>query len=863
MIQSLNNLESLGRYKLLSEIGRGGMSVVYLAHDTELGREVAVKCVSTQDKSTAKLATQLRAEAKLLAQLNHPNIVQLYDVVEQNNVLGLVIEFIGGDTLTQRLRQSPTKEIKLKWLAEIAEGLSSAHQKGIAHCDLKTDNILITHNNIAKVADFGIAKVKLDGYLGEDGLTQKASINGSYLSLSPEQATGQAVDTRTDLFSFAILIHQTLCSEHPFGDTRDKATLLQQIISKPPQISTNTLDSLGPRLTGLLKDLLNKDPNDRVYNASEIAELLRSEQVRHTIDNRESDTVEIPTQKALPQNNKALRFNWQGIGGKLALLSAGFIVGIALLKLPIFTTPSAAEVSYIALDKINITASEDFNKALLPLIKSTLQQSVESSLLSFEQTGLVEAKELNSAEGSYARKALISGVDDIVIVSANCLQQKCDIKLQRRSGERMAVSQQNSFPIASTSLIELKNAVSTQLPTLFNRTSLAFRPSSSELNEENYRRYLEIYTESNSGVSSDPKHFSQIQQLINDSPNFIPSYTLLYRLGSYLHSNTGQKKHLLSVLSVLQNTPNRISEDIAIKRAKINALVDLERVPEARSVYLRLKEEISDELLLSEIESRLAYADDDYEKLLQLDRQNAIWRPSVDNLYNLATSEFFFGNHDKAHKAVERVLSLSPGDTYALDLKAGIEMNKGNLSTAITIYQGLLDKNQDSNIYSNLGIALMLDQQYSKAIDSHQNAVEIKPDSSLHHLNLGDAYTLAGKHELAKNEYQTVLSLLQSPKSAQEYSSLAQAQAHLKQYNLAVKTLKVSNKKFPNIAELDYAASIVNTLAGNYISAVVDVNDAIDRGTAPVWFSFKWFKPLCPFDDFKASTGAAVKMLCG
>ena len=111
-------------------------------------------------------------------------------------------------------------------------------------------------------------------------------------------------------------------------------------------------------------------------------------------------------------------------------------------------------------------------------------------------------------------------------------------------------------------------------------------------------------------------------------------------------------------------------------------------------------------------------------------------------------------------------------------------------------------------------------------------------------------------------EYQTVLSLLQSPKSAQEYSSLAQAQAHLKQYNLAVKTLKVSNKKFPNIAELDYAASIVNTLAGNYISAVVDVNDAIDGGTAPVWFSFKWFKPLCSFDDFKTSTGAATRMLC-
>ena len=161
----LSQLESLGRYTLIRELGRGGMSVVYLAKDKELGREVAIKCVDTSDPSAAKLAERLRSEAKLLAQLNHPNIVQLYDVVEQDNILGLVIEFIGGDTLTQRLKQAPTKEVKLKWLAEVADGLASAHKKGIAHCDLKADNVLITQDNIAKVADFGIAKVKLDDYL--------------------------------------------------------------------------------------------------------------------------------------------------------------------------------------------------------------------------------------------------------------------------------------------------------------------------------------------------------------------------------------------------------------------------------------------------------------------------------------------------------------------------------------------------------------------------------------------------------------------------------------------------------------------------------------------------------------------------
>ena len=169
MSDALNHIERLGRYQILRELGRGGMSVVYLARDSELERDVAIKCVDTSEPATARLVERLRAEAKLLAQLNSPHIVQLYDVVEQDAVLGLVIEFVGGHTLTQRLQQAPSRAVLLRWLAEVAEGLASAHQQGIAHCDLKGDNVLITQHNVAKIADFGIARAKLDDYLADEG----------------------------------------------------------------------------------------------------------------------------------------------------------------------------------------------------------------------------------------------------------------------------------------------------------------------------------------------------------------------------------------------------------------------------------------------------------------------------------------------------------------------------------------------------------------------------------------------------------------------------------------------------------------------------------------------------------------------
>ncbi len=868
MSQLINQLESLGRYKLIRELGRGGMSVVYLAQDTELGREVAIKCVDTSEPTAARMANSLRAEAKLLAQLNHPNIVQLYDVVEQENILGLVIEYVGGDTLTQRLKQAPSREVTLKWLAEIAEGLASAHKKGIAHCDLKADNVLVTNDNIAKVADFGIAKVKLDGYLEDDGLTRIDSVSGSYFSLSPEQASGQAVDTRTDLFSLAVLIHQALVSQHPFGDTHNKMALLQRVINDPLELSESANITFGSRLAELVKNLLSKKPEERLYNAAETAELLRSEALNVSTNDLDDSTGAIPTQAARftsqtkPTSQSKLLKKAKGLLGKAVLIASGFAVGVVLLKLLPSADEAVSDVTYIALDNIEVTASDGFNKTLLPLIKSTIQQSTESTLLSFKHTGLVEAKELNAIDGAFSEKAIAAGVDNIMVVSANCLQQKCDIKIQRRSGERMAVSHQTSFPVASDSLIGLKNAISSQLPKLFQNSILSRSQSAIELSEDDYRRYLQIYTSSASGTLANQKHFDDIQKLILDKPNFIPSYTLLYHLGGYLYRNTSNSEYLTTVLGIFERSPNKVKLNRTMQRAKINLLLDMGRVSDAKTIFSSLKSRDNDELFLNEIESSVAYAENDYEKLLVLDRQNASWRPSARNLYNLAASEFFYGDIERSQVNVGKSLELRPNFTYALNLKATLELSTGNVEEAIKAYESVLERDADNEAYSNYGVALTLNKRYKDAIDSLLKAIEINPKAAHHYLNLADAYNLSGKKELAKKNYDKVVAMIVPPESARDYSYLAQAQAQTGMLNLAVRTLKTANQKYPEYAELDYASAIVNTLAENYVSAIVDINDSIQRGTAPVWFTFEWFHPLCAKKEFLHTTGAANTKLC-
>jgi len=855
----LDDIDTLGRYKIIRELGRGGMSIVYLAQDTELDREVAIKCVDTQNVNTARMADRLRCEAKLLAQLNHPNIVQLYDVIEQGDILGLVIEYVGGDTLTNRLKQAPTKEVKLKWLAEVAQGLASAHQKGIAHCDLKADNILITQDNVAKIADFGIARIKLDDYLEDDGLTRMDSVTGSYFSLSPEQASGQAVDTRTDLFSLGVLIYQVSLGKHPYGETNNKAVLVQRIINTPFELTEAITHALGVRLAEVVKSLLSKQPQDRLYSAAEVVELVRSSSLINSHSDTMDHTVEIPIQQQQPkfEAQSLIRSGWVM---RATLISVGFIIGILILKL-IPSAPTSANISYIALDTVEVTATKDFNPTHLILIKSALQQSAESTVLSFSETGLVDARELNSIEGNFSKKATAAGVKDILVVAANCLQQKCDIKIQRRSGERMAVSHQANFPVASDSLVGLTSAIASQIPKLFDQSS-SRQKTTVDLSENEYRDYLEIYTASNSGVSIDQKHFEEAIDFINAKPNFLPSYALLHGLGSFLFRNTNDKSYLNTVADIFNTAPRNIKFENIYKRTKIMLLLDLEKLGEAKMAYEELKEDVTDKLFLSEIESSIAYSESDYEKLLTLDRQNAIWKPSIANLYNLATSEFLVGNHAQAKQALASLFQINPSDTYALDLKASIEMSLGNLPDAIETYEALLTQHQSSAIFSNYGIALALNKDYGNAITQHKKAIKINPNTPQFYLNLADAQSLSGKTEPANINYQQVITLLQAPKSASEFSWLAQAYVQLGQHSKAVKTLKTANKQFPNVAELDYAASIINTLSGNHIAAAVDIIDAIEGGTAPIWFSFNWFKPLCDNKDFIDITGAATKPLC-
>src|SRR6202162_3427618 len=216
----------LGPYEILSAIGAGGMGEVYKARDTRLDRIVAIKVLPTHLADRAELRERFEREAKTIASLNHPHICVLHDIGQQDGTDYLVMEYLEGETLAQRLQKGalPLEQV-LQFAIEIADALDKAHRKGITHRDLKPGNIMLT-NTGTKLLDFGLAKLKQEVApanvplselpTAKDPLTAQGSIVGTMQYMAPEQLEGKEVDARTDIFAFGSVVYEMATDKRAF-----------------------------------------------------------------------------------------------------------------------------------------------------------------------------------------------------------------------------------------------------------------------------------------------------------------------------------------------------------------------------------------------------------------------------------------------------------------------------------------------------------------------------------------------------------------------------------------------------------------------------------------------------------------------
>jgi tetratricopeptide (TPR) repeat protein len=851
---------SIGRFILREKLGVGGMGEVYRADDTKLNRPVAIKRMSSAMRTDPEYRRNFIKEAERASQLNDPHIAAIYDILEEHDEMFLVMELVEG----LNLRQLLTRETKLKDFLGVAiqaaEGLSSAHTRGIVHCDIKPENIMFSSSGVVKILDFGVAR-RLTSTVGTmtPFTTATVRLSGTPGYMAPEVMLDEVPDQRSDIFSLGVVFYEALSGVHPFRKRTVFETADSVLHSEPP-----SLDSMGvqPQLSSIIAKMMAKESTQRYQSAEEVVRDLqnftgtaRTETLLRSAAREDVRRQKAPGFSLLMRRKKALI-------AALALLFAVVIgVGLAVRQ---FTRISRAlgiskapQIAVLSFQSIGGNAPDQaFADGLSDVITSELTQLTDRYALQ-----VVPATELRSARvNSVATAKQQFGVDTVVEGSiqpvANMVRATYSI-VDARTGRlvksgSISVFKGDPFGLQDQLADDIVQALGVNLRDS-KRGRLAARGTTASAAYDGYLQglgYLENY-ENNENIELAIASF-------NRALKYDSSYALAYAgLGAaYWHQ-----------YDELKTTSSLTDAMLACQRS---LAIDSD-LPEGHrclgKVYTSTGQtaEAAHELELAVAKRP---TDDDsvralgraYEQMKQYDKAEETYRQAINLRPHYWAGYAWFGSYyfrrgqfEKALEMFQHIIAVVPDNYRGYSNTGGVYIIQGNFAAAIEQFEHSVRIQPTYEGYSNLGTAYFFQRRFSEAVGANLQAVKLRGDDYVAWGNLGDSQYFAPKQrELSDESYRKAIALAAealkvNPKDSYALGSTAMYYAMLNDREKADDYLRKATELKPGGPDIWWQASVVCSQFGRTDETLSALQSALAAG-----FSSTFIKSAPYFDRLQS-----------
>lgn len=830
-------------YKLIKLLSQGGMGCVYLAEDIRLKRYVAIKFLKITEPTT-QLSDPL-VEAQLLARLNHPNIVQIHDVLLYDKQICIVMEYLKGKTLQQFQHQHiTTLAEKLALLAQLCDGLVHAHSEGVMHCDLKPANILIDKQKL-KITDFGIATLQ------SDPANQQAEIPsfGSASAMSPEQLNKQPLDFRSDLFSFGMLAFQFISGRHPFGNGSSQA-IAHNISNTKAMDAYEITPKLPNELCDLLNQLLQRKKERRPADAATTARKLKNVIIALT-------QQEILAQATLPIEQLAKPKKTAKKILLISLLTCALLVAGSLIYQ--FKARQASE-HYVAFLP-PVVKSAGLLPADTSMLKATIDDAVRQGIINSKRLNLISQDEIEIIEqGASADLTFIekltklnqaTDIHEVVTAELNCMQPQCYLTLVRLEAPKWSVKARKQWPIVIDNYSQMYHLSNQQLTALFPDFDSKYIPLA-QLSDEVQQQHIELYQQVQLAGEYSDELLNQISQAIEVTPQLYANYELLREVALGLYQQSQQAGYLEIASKLLFNAPAEYQNTPAFAKNAMLIAVAKQNWNAAKQYLTKAEHVGASPLTLYELQGllylqqdQLAEAQKAFESALAI-RTNPIIKQ------NLAQVLWWQGKIVAAKKLLNEVISISPQNYTANQLLADIALTEGDLSVAIGQYKQAIEVKADSIDLSNLSIAYSLQGEFEQALIVAQQAVDMNPEHVSFRLNLADIEKSLKLSESYPANYLKVIELTQSQQTLDSLLEAAQAYSQLGEAKLALQALNKAISIAADHYEYVFTAALVYSVIGEYQSALMYIEKSLSIGYHPMWFKLPWFTPWCQKEEFIA-----------